>query len=81
MDIFNKSVQNSKNIKKKLSNTEKLDLYKYYKQVKFGDNKEPKPWAVQVEARAKWEAWESVKGMKKEDAIRKYTENVNKHLK
>ena len=30
------------------------------------------PWAVQVEARAKWDAWNSVKGMSKEDAKHRY---------
>ncbi len=32
------------------------------------------PWAVQLEARAKWDAWNSIKGMAKEEAMRMYVE-------
>ena len=32
------------------------------------------PWAVQLEARAKWDAWNSVKDMDKAEAMRQYVE-------
>lgn len=32
------------------------------------------PYRVQVESRAKWDAWNSVKGLSKEDAMKKYIE-------
>lgn len=32
------------------------------------------PYKIQIEARAKWDAWNSVKGMSKEEAMRKYIE-------
>jgi acyl-CoA-binding protein len=39
-----------------------LQIYGLYKQATVGDNTGAQPWAVQVEARAKWEAWTSQKG-------------------
>ena len=32
------------------------------------------PYKVQFEARAKWDAWNSIKGMSKEEAMKKYIE-------
>lgn len=56
------------------TNEEKLLFYKYYKQATEGDCKGTQPWAVNYEARAKWDAWDSVRGLSKEDAMRKYCE-------
>ena len=36
------------------------------------------PWAVQVEARAKWDAWNSRKGMTKDAAMAAYVAAVAK---
>lgn len=44
------------------SNDEKLSYYKFYKQATDGDVTGSQPWAVQFEARAKWDAWNEVKG-------------------
>lgn len=79
MDVFNRSVKKSKTIKS-MPDKEKLKLYKYYKQVKFGDNNTSKPWSIPFETRAKWDAWNSVKGMSKEEAMKRYTAVVNQHL-
>eukprot|EP00056_Hartaetosiga_gracilis_P020661 m.20810 g.20810 ORF g.20810 m.20810 type:complete len:103 (+) comp8628_c0_seq1:114-422(+) len=54
------------------SNESKLSFYKYFKQATEGDNTGSKPWAIQLEASAKWNAWESLKGMSKEDAMKNY---------
>jgi len=54
------------------SNDEKLAFYGLYKQATVGDNNESQPWAVQLEARAKWEAWNSHKGMSQTDAKKAY---------
>lgn len=48
--------------KKDSSNDEKLAFYKYYKQATEGDVQGAQPWAIQVESRAKWDAWNEVKG-------------------
>ncbi|KAL4437790.1 hypothetical protein ABPG77_005702 [Micractinium sp. CCAP 211/92] len=58
------------------STEEKLAFYKYFKQATEGDVQGSQPWAVQFEARAKWDAWNSVKGMSKEEAMQKYIDLV-----
>eukprot|EP00051_Salpingoeca_urceolata_P003353 m.57159 g.57159 ORF g.57159 m.57159 type:complete len:100 (+) comp12707_c0_seq1:1123-1422(+) len=54
------------------TNEQKLTFYKLYKQATVGDVTGSQPWAVQLEARAKWDAWASIKGMAKEEAMRQY---------
>ncbi|GHP03654.1 diazepam-binding inhibitor-like [Pycnococcus provasolii] len=56
------------------SNEVKLAYYKFFKQATVGDVEGSQPWQVQFEARAKWDAWNSVKGMSKEEAMQKYAE-------
>ena len=36
------------------------------------------PWAVQLEARAKWDAWNELKGMDPEEAKRQYCALLDK---
>eukprot|EP00043_Microstomoeca_roanoka_P026324 m.11273 g.11273 ORF g.11273 m.11273 type:complete len:100 (-) comp6447_c0_seq1:2194-2493(-) len=60
-------------------NDTKLAYYKYFKQATSGDNDTAKPWAIQLEASAKWNAWESVKGMSKEDAMKAYVDLLAKN--
>ena len=57
---------------KDTSNDRKLEFYKLYKQATDGNVTGSQPWAVQIEARAKWNAWNSVKGMSKDEAMHKY---------
>ena len=66
------------------SNEEKLKVYGLYKQATegnsalgvrsnhLGDNSASQPWAVQMEARAKWDAHEANKGKSKEQAMQEY---------
>jgi len=68
-------------LSKDVPNERKLCLYKYFKQVKEGDVQGSQPWAVQIESRAKWDAWNSVKGMSKDDAMTKYAEEVEAQKK
>jgi len=39
-----------------------------------GDVQGDQPWAYQFEARAKWDAWNALKGMDKPTAWKKYIE-------
>jgi len=75
-------LKNLKNINiDSISNTIKLDLYKFYKQAIEGDCNIPKPYAIYLEAYAKWVAWDSIRGMSKEDAMKEYIENYNNNIK
>lgn len=60
----------------KISNEEKLSLYGLYKQGTAGDCADKEPWAVQLEAKAKWTAWTANKGKSKEQAQNEYVEVV-----
>ena len=55
-----------------LSNSAKLEFYALFKQATEGDVKGTQPWAVQVEARAKWDAWNAKKGLSSDDAKAQY---------
>lgn len=51
---------------------EKLNFYKYYKQATVGDLNIRKPDIFETVGNRKWWAWESLKGMPKEEAMRHY---------
>ena len=74
---FEKSVKLIKNKITPTSNEDLLILYGLYKQVTQGNCTTPQPWAVQVEPRAKWDAWFAHSGMNKNEAMQKYIQKVN----
>ena len=55
-----------------------LDLYALFKQGIFGDNNTTRPGMMDFKGKAKWDAWDSKKGMSKEDAQQKYIELVER---
>lgn len=57
-----------------------LELYSFYKQATEGDVAGAKPGAFDFKGRAKYEAWEARKGMKREVAMKAYVRLVE-HLK
>jgi acyl-CoA-binding protein len=57
-----------------------LELYSFYKQATEGDVTGDKPGAFDFKARAKYDAWEARKGMKREVAMKAYVRLVE-HLK
>lgn len=57
-----------------------LELYSFYKQATEGDVTSDKPGAFDFKARAKYEAWEARKGMKRDVAMKAYVRLVE-HLK
>jgi len=59
------------------TNDEKLKVYALYKQASEGDVTGGQPWAVQFEARAKWDAWNALKGMSKDEAKKQYVALVD----
>ena len=54
----------------------KLLFYSYFKQATEGDITAPQPGIFSIEARTKWNAWNKVKGMSKEEAMQKYIDTV-----
>jgi len=57
----------------KFSNDEKLKLYGYYKQATIGKCNTQKPSMFNLVDKAKWEQWNSLGNMSKEDAMLKYS--------
>lgn len=49
-----------------------------YKQATIGDCNIPRPGGfLNFEANAKWDAWNALKGVSKEDAMRRYVEAID----
>mmetsp|Transcript_10843 Transcript_10843/g.12390 ORF Transcript_10843/g.12390 Transcript_10843/m.12390 type:complete len:100 (+) Transcript_10843:229-528(+) len=62
------------------STADKLLFYGLYKQATEGDNKSAKPWAVKVEAYAKWSAWSKHKGKSNDQAKAEYVAAVMERM-
>jgi diazepam-binding inhibitor (GABA receptor modulating acyl-CoA-binding protein) len=56
----------------------KLAAYKLYKQATVGDCNTPQPSMFSFTDRAKWNAWNSAKGMSKADAMRAYIAEIER---
>ena len=54
------------------NNTQKLKLYAFYKQAIEGDINSECPSVVNLVERAKWQAWNAIKGMSKHQAMEGY---------
>jgi acyl-CoA-binding protein len=68
------------NLAERPDNDTLLELYSFYKQATDGDVTGDKPGAFDFKARAKYDAWEARKGMKREVAMKAYVRLVE-HLK
>jgi len=72
---FENAVKNIKNVNMETLNISdgiKLELYKYYKQSTIGDCNIQEPYSIYYKEHAKWKAWNSIKGMSIEDAMKEY---------
>lgn len=78
-ELFEQAAAESKTLPEKPSNETLLQLYSLYKQATAGDNdSEPPSNPFDFVARAKYEAWLSIKGKSKETAMQEYIHLVNK---
>lgn len=67
-----------KSLPSKPDNDTLLQLYALYKQGSSGDVSGEKPGFFDFVATAKYEAWESLKGLSEDDARQRYIELVSK---
>jgi len=72
LEDFNTAVAQSKELTKRPSNEELLDLYALFKQATEGDVNEPRPGGFDFKAIAKHDAWNSKKGKTKDTAMEEY---------
>jgi diazepam-binding inhibitor (GABA receptor modulator, acyl-CoA-binding protein) len=76
---FEQAVADSKALSEKPGNDILLQLYSLYKQATEGDiNTEPPPNPFDFVNKAKYEAWLSLKGKSKDDAMQEYANLVKK---
>ncbi|KAF8771241.1 putative acyl-CoA-binding protein like [Argiope bruennichi] len=59
---FNSAAASVKDMKNRPSDSELLELYALYKQATIGDCNIDQPGALDLKAKAKWEAWNGKKG-------------------
>ncbi len=69
---FDKAVADSKNLSERPDNATMLKIYALYKQATTGDNEEKKPGFTDMVGRAKWDAWNGVKGKTDKEAMDDY---------
>ncbi len=73
---FEAAVANSKNLSERPDNATMLKLYALYKQASTGDNAEKKPGFGDMVGRAKWDAWNGMKGTSNDDAMQQYVDLI-----
>jgi diazepam-binding inhibitor (GABA receptor modulating acyl-CoA-binding protein) len=73
---FEAAVANSKNLSERPDNATLLKIYALYKQGTAGDNAEKKPGFGDMVGRAKWDAWNSLKGTSTDDAKQQYVDLI-----
>ncbi len=73
---FEAAVANSKNLSERPDNATLLKIYALYKQASAGDNTEKKPGFSDMVGRAKWDAWNGMKGTSSDDAMQQYVDLI-----
>jgi diazepam-binding inhibitor (GABA receptor modulator, acyl-CoA-binding protein) len=73
---FEAAVANSKNLSERPDNATMLKLYALYKQSSTGDNADKKPGFSDMVGRAKWDAWNGMKGTDSDAAKQQYIDLV-----
>jgi diazepam-binding inhibitor (GABA receptor modulator, acyl-CoA-binding protein) len=73
---FEAAVANSKNLSERPDNATLLKIYGLYKQATIGDNAEKKPGFGDMVGRAKWDAWNGMKGTSSDEAMQQYVDLI-----
>ncbi|XP_076349198.1 putative acyl-CoA-binding protein [Tachypleus tridentatus] len=74
---FTKAAEDVKNLKNKPTDEELLEIYALYKQSVIGDCNTDRPGLLDPKGKAKWDAWNSKKGMPQDSAKEKYIAKAN----
>ncbi len=73
---FDAAVAQSKTLSERPNNATLLKLYGLYKQATAGDIAAKKPGFGDLVGRAKWDAWNGLKGTPREQAMQQYVDLV-----
>ena len=81
MKAFERAQADVKTLTKRPSNDDMLFLYAHFKQATEGDNNGKRPGMMDMVGRAKFDAWDKLKGISKDAAMQKYVDKVAGLLK
>lgn len=73
---FEQTVAESKNLETRPDNMTLLKMYGLYKQGSNGDVQGERPGMTDFIARAKWDAWNALKGLPQEQAMQQYIDLI-----
>ncbi len=74
---FTDAVAASKELTQRPDNATLLKLYALYKQASVGDAQGERPGFSDMVGRAKWDAWDDIKGMSADDAMQQYIDLID----
>ncbi|KAG8037510.1 hypothetical protein G9C98_005720 [Cotesia typhae] len=69
---FEQAAEDIKSLTKRPSDDELLELYALFKQATVGDVNTGRPGMLDLKGKAKWDRWNSKKGISKDDAKKSY---------
>ncbi|XP_041613553.1 acyl-CoA-binding protein-like [Vulpes lagopus] len=67
---FDKATEDVKHLETKPADDEMLFIYSHYKQATVGDVNTERPGLLDLRGKARWDAWNQLKGTSKEDAMK-----------
>jgi acyl-CoA-binding protein len=73
---FEQAVVDSKQLSEKPDNMMLLKIYALYKQATRGDADGDRPGFTDMVGRAKWDAWNEVKGQSSDEAMQSYVDLI-----
>ena len=73
---FEQAQADSKNLTERPDNMTLLKIYALFKQASSGDAEGKRPGFADMVGRAKWDAWDTIKGTSKEDAMQQYIDLI-----
>jgi diazepam-binding inhibitor (GABA receptor modulating acyl-CoA-binding protein) len=73
---FQQAVTDSKKLPERPDNATMLKLYALFKQSTEGDVEGKRPGFTDMIGRAKWDAWNEIKGSSRDDAMQQYVSLV-----
>ena len=74
---FTDAVAASKELTQRPDNATLLKLYALYKQASVGDVEGVRPGFSDMVGRAKWDAWNEIKGLSADDAMQQYIDRID----
>jgi diazepam-binding inhibitor (GABA receptor modulating acyl-CoA-binding protein) len=77
---FDAAVANATKLPERPDNATLLKIYGLYKQATVGDVNEAKPGFGDLVGRAKWDAWNALKGTPQEEAMARYADLIESLL-